>query len=139
LPVHAAKARTATKQTATRRGTTLDRRRRRDCLRRGCHPQDVTVTLCVLLWARAGREEALVAYEDAVLALVADHSGQVLQRTRNTTTSDEEPYEVHLLEFASEDALEAYMGDQRRAALAAERDAAIARTQVLRVSLLDPP
>jgi len=95
------------------------------------------VTLCVLLWARAGREAALVAYEDAVLPLVADHSGRVVQRTRNTGTSTDEPYEIHLLEFASEDALEAYMGDERRAALAAERDAAIARTQVVRVSLLD--
>jgi hypothetical protein len=30
------------------------------------------VTLCVLLWARAGEERALVAYEDAVLELVAE-------------------------------------------------------------------
>jgi uncharacterized protein (DUF1330 family) len=99
----------------------------------------VTVTLCVLLWARQGQEQRLVAYEDAVLALVSDHAGSVLQRTRNLAVSDDEPYEVHLLEFASEDALEAYMLDDRRTALAAERDAAIERTQVLRVSLQDPP
>ena len=34
------------------------------------------VTLCVLLWARAGRDSDLGRYEDQVLALLADHDGR---------------------------------------------------------------
>jgi hypothetical protein len=44
---------------------------------------------------------------------------------------------MHVLEFASEVALDAYMHDERRLALAAERDRAIARTQVIRTSRPD--
>jgi len=39
-------------------------------------------------------------------------------------------------EFPSEPALQAYLDDDRRTALATERDHAIARTEVLRVELL---
>jgi hypothetical protein len=45
------------------------------------------------------------------------------------------PAEVQLLRFASDDALDGYMRDPRRTALAGQRDAAIARTDVLRVQL----
>jgi uncharacterized protein (DUF1330 family) len=96
------------------------------------------VTLCVLLWAHEGRDADLRRYEDEVLALLADHSGQVIQRAQTTggQGSDDQPAEVQILQFASDDALDRYMHDPRRAALAQERDAAIARTDVLRVNLL---
>ena len=34
-------------------------------------------TLCVLLWARPGADDALTAYEDRVLALVSEHGGRI--------------------------------------------------------------
>ena len=40
----------------------------------------MSLTLCVLLWARPGADDALVAYEDQALALVPGHGGRVLQR-----------------------------------------------------------
>jgi uncharacterized protein (DUF1330 family) len=92
--------------------------------------------LCVLLWARDGQEVALAAYEDQVLQLVPAHGGRVVSRVRAVDGSDgsvDDPYEVHVIEFPSDDALDAYMLDPRRTALAEERDAAIARTQLLRV------
>ena len=95
----------------------------------------VAVTLCVLLWARAGHEADLGRYEDQVLALLAEHSGRVVQRVR-TEGGDGEPAEVQILQFASDAALEGYMNDPRRTALADQRDAAIARTDVLRATLL---
>ena len=95
------------------------------------------VTLCVLLWAHEGREAAVGDYEDRVLTLLADHGGQVIQRARTTGgDGDGEPAEVQILRFPSRAALEGFMGDSRRTALAAERDAAIARTEVLPVTLL---
>jgi uncharacterized protein (DUF1330 family) len=84
---------------------------------------ETPVSLCVLLWARPGAEEALGAYEDSVLALLPDHGARVVERGS--------PTEVQLLEFPSAAAVDAYMKDPRRTALAADRDAAITRTEVL--------
>jgi uncharacterized protein (DUF1330 family) len=93
------------------------------------------LTLCVLLWAHPGAEQALTAYEDQVLALVPDHGGKVLWRARSKGT-DGQPLETHLLEFPSPQALDAYMADGRRQALAGDRDRAIARTEVMEVDLI---
>jgi hypothetical protein len=95
----------------------------------------MTVTLCVLLWPREGRVAELVSYEDRVLQLLPDHGGRVLQRAR-TAGEPGQPLEVHLIQFPSEDALAGYMTDGRRAALSGEREAAIERTEVLRVELV---
>ena len=91
------------------------------------------VNLCVLLWATDGGHIDLVAYEDAVLALLPEHGARVLQRVRTHDAPTDQPYEVHLLEFPSEQALDAYLGDPRRLAFASQRDRAIARTEILRV------
>jgi uncharacterized protein (DUF1330 family) len=98
------------------------------------------VSLCVLLWANPGQGPALTAYEDKVLGLLADHGGRVLQRGSviadgaGDGARSAQPAEVQFLEFPAEAALAAYMNDTRRLALAAERDAAIARTDVLRLA-----
>jgi uncharacterized protein (DUF1330 family) len=95
------------------------------------------VTLCVLLWAHEGRDDAARDYEDRVLTLLPDHGGRVIQRARATGgNGGGEPAEVQILRFPSQAALDGFMGDSRRTALAAERDAAISRTEVLRVRLL---
>ena len=96
------------------------------------------LNLCVLLWAHQGRETDLSAYEDQVLGLLAEHDGHVIQRARTVAGKgdDSVPTEVQFLRFASEAALDGYMHDDRRAALAGQRDAAIAMTEVLRVTLL---
>jgi uncharacterized protein (DUF1330 family) len=96
-------------------------------------PDSTTVTLCVLLWPHPGQETALTAYEDRVLELAAEHDGRVLQRGQVRGGDDGAPTEVQFLEFGSESGLDAYMTDPRRAAMAAERDAAIARTDVHRI------
>ena len=44
----------------------------------------MSLTLCVLLWARSGATIALAAYEDQMLGLVPEHGGQVLQRARGS-------------------------------------------------------
>jgi uncharacterized protein (DUF1330 family) len=94
-------------------------------------------TLCVLLWARPGAEEALVAYEDRVLDLVPEHGGTVLQRARSDG-AEGRPLEVQLLQFPSSAALNDYLADDRRLALSNDRDRAIARTDVINVELIQP-
>ena len=93
------------------------------------------LTLCVLLWARPGAEDGLIGYEDRVLDLVAGHGGRILQRARGSG-ADGQPLEIQLLEFPAAAALEAYMRDDRRTSLAAERDRVIARTEVIQVRLV---
>ena len=93
----------------------------------------MTVTLCVSLWAAPGNERLLVEYEDQVLALLPGHNGRVLQRVRTVDGDTDDPFEVHVLEFADQASFDAYMTDPRRVALADLRDRAIAQTQVLRV------
>jgi uncharacterized protein (DUF1330 family) len=95
----------------------------------------MSLHLCVLLWPNAGAEAALVDYENRVLGLLASHGARVLQRAR-TDGKDGAPLEIHILEFPSQSALDDYMNDERRTALAGERDAAIARTEVLRVEMV---
>ncbi|MFF0816406.1 hypothetical protein ACFYVR_14835 [Rhodococcus sp. NPDC003318] len=96
----------------------------------------MSISLCVLLWARPGEEQGLVAYEDRVLELVGEHGGRVLQRAR-TDGSGGAPLEIQVFTFASQDALDAYMNDERRVALADERDRVVARTELMRVTLSD--
>jgi uncharacterized protein (DUF1330 family) len=95
----------------------------------------MSVTLCVLLWARPGKTQALIDYEDRVLKILADHGGHVLQRARTRPGSVDEPVEIQLLSFSSESAFETFMNDPRRRCMAPDRDAAIARTDLYRVEL----
>jgi len=95
--------------------------------------KDAAVELCVLLWARPGHDDELVAYEDRVLALVPAHGGRVLQRARSSGEAGH-PLEVQFYSFPSEAAMQAYLADDRRVALAAERDRVVARTELIRVS-----
>lgn len=95
----------------------------------------MTINLCVLLWAHPGAEAALAAYEDKVLALFDDHGCTLLQRARTDGTGGA-PTEIQMIAIPSQAALDAYMADPRRTALADERDAAIARTDIHRVELV---
>lgn len=42
----------------------------------------MSLTLCVLLWARPGAEDGLITWEDRVLGTASGHGGQVLRRLR---------------------------------------------------------
>ncbi|MFC9515500.1 hypothetical protein ACFTSD_07220 [Nocardiaceae bacterium NPDC056970] len=93
----------------------------------------MAVSLCCLLWARPGQNDALIAYEDKVLALIPEHRGRVLQRVR-TDGSRDQPLEIQMFEFESQEALDGYLGDERRLALADERDRVVARTELMHVT-----
>jgi hypothetical protein len=95
----------------------------------------MSLTLCVLLWAHAGNEDGLISYENRVLELAPAHGARLLQRAR-TDGCGGAPLEIQFLEFPSEGALDDYLQDKRRKALADDRDRAIARTEVMRVGLV---
>ncbi|UYM06364.1 hypothetical protein [Solicola gregarius] len=91
--------------------------------------EDDEVQLCCLLWANDREAVGLTEYEDRVLALVPEHGGQVVQRALSDGR-DGQPHEVQLFRFASQQMLDSYLADPRRASLAAERDRVIKRTEV---------
>jgi uncharacterized protein (DUF1330 family) len=90
------------------------------------------LTLVAMLWPHPGQEQALIDYEDTVLALIPVHGGRVVERVRNVAQSDG-PFEVQIIELPSEDALMNYMSDPVRVALADTHLKAIERTEVVRV------
>ena len=98
---------------------------------------DEPVALCVLLWAHPGRVAELVAYEDEVLQLLVRHGAALLSRVRGVEPSGEAPTEVHVIRFAARAGFDAYMADPARLAMAERRDAAIARTEVHRVTVVN--
>ncbi|WP_460573119.1 DUF1330 domain-containing protein [Humibacter soli] len=100
----------------------------------------MSVVLCVTLWPNPGQEEALVSYEDSVLALLPEHGARVVARVRAETFAGDEPghghpFETQIIELPDEAALDAYLADPRRAAASDVRDRAIARTEIQRVAL----
>jgi hypothetical protein len=97
-----------------------------------CHPSTMELTFYCFLWARPGMEQALIAYEDAVLTLVDEHDGRVVHRAR-TDGADGRPLEIQLFEWASQEAMDSYMSDPRRTARSADREEAIARTEFVPV------
>lgn len=93
----------------------------------------MSLTLCVQLWPVPGNGDAMTAYEDEVLALLGDHGGTLRQRVRSTEDGDG-PLEIQIIEFPDQAALDSYMADPRRTALAPRRDQSVARTDILRVT-----
>ena len=94
-----------------------------------------TLTLCVQLWPSAGHESELISFEDQVLALIPRHGGSVLQRVRRAHDGDE-AFETHVISFPDESALNAYMDDPARLALAPLREIAIARMTITPVVVI---
>lgn len=82
--------------------------------------------------ARQG--QALHEYEDRVLPLLDDHRGELVARERVEPGVDGDPVEVQIIEFADDAALSSYMSDARRQRLDGDRQRAIERTQILRLT-----
>lgn len=93
------------------------------------------IRVCVLLWEHPGRAHDLAAFEDEVLALLSEHGGRLVSRHVVIERDDGDPLEVRVIEMPDEEALAGYVHDPVRVRLARthDRDAIIARTQLLRV------
>jgi aminoglycoside 6'-N-acetyltransferase len=98
----------------------------------------VAVTLCVLLWVVPGREEQLIDYEDRVLARLEAYGARLLHRVRRAEASGS-PYEVQVIELPDEAAYSGFMADPERLALAAMREGAVDRTEIIPVEVVPTP
>jgi hypothetical protein len=93
----------------------------------------VALTFGVLLWAHPGLADDLAAYEDAVLALLAEHGGRVEIRVRSD--QPDAPTETQVITFADDEGYAGYLADPRRTDRAAERDRVVACSQLFRGEL----
>ncbi|TFI42200.1 hypothetical protein E4P29_16745 [Rhodococcus sp. 1R11] len=91
--------------------------------------------LCVLLWASPGQEDALTRYEDTVLDLIPKYGGEVVSRVRRVDSGDG-PLEVQVIHLPDDSALEAYLEDPERLALADVHWRAVARTEIIYVDTI---
>jgi hypothetical protein len=98
----------------------------------------MSLTLCVLIWARPGAAEGLAAYEERVLRLAGEHGCEVLQRA-SASGAGGQPTEIQFLRFPSAQVFDGFMADPRRLLLAGERDEVVATTEVIEVELIERP
>ncbi|MDJ0335365.1 hypothetical protein QMG83_09035 [Salinibacterium sp. G-O1] len=88
------------------------------------------ISCCVQFWAHPGMETDLSTYLDRVVDLEIEHGGNI--RYRGVTSgTDDQPLEIHILEFPTADMLNNFMGDDRRTAMAPERERVIARMEIM--------
>lgn len=93
------------------------------------------ITLVVRLWIYEGRTAEFEAFERAAARIMNRYGGAVERVVRLTPpdvpgSTDDPPFEVHLVRFPGRAAFEAYRADADLAALAPARAAAIRRTEV---------
>lgn len=95
-------------------------------------------TIAFVGYTTADRAARASEYEDAVLPLLADHGARVLYRGRRVAGQDAElPLEIHLLWFPNRAAFDAYLADERRAALLERFGEVFTVKQVVEVERLE--
>jgi antibiotic biosynthesis monooxygenase (ABM) superfamily enzyme len=91
--------------------------------------------ILVRLWIREGLETEFEAYERKVSRIMARHGGVIERAIRmvraSDDRSDDEPFEVHVLRFPSQDLYDAYRDDAERHSLSDERARIITNTDIL--------
>ena len=98
---------------------------------------DEPFTIAFVGYTTAALADAAAAYEDAVLPLQADHGGRVIYRARRAAEQDESlPFEVQVMWFPNEAALDGYLDDPRRVALVQRFGEVFTSKQVVEVEML---
>ena len=85
------------------------------------------------LWIREGDVVAFQAYECKTACIMKRYGG-VIERTvrpSNLDSASDQPFEVHLIRFPSDEMFERYRTDAELKALSPEREAVIKKTLVL--------
>ncbi|WP_114284777.1 DUF1330 domain-containing protein [Candidatus Halocynthiibacter alkanivorans] len=94
-------------------------------------PPRLPYRLEVHLWVKPGKIAEFQAFEAQAFEIMQQHGAQPPQVRNPTPSGPDTPSEIHLLEFPSEAAFDAYRDDPRLHALAALRDSCIARTRIM--------
>ena len=94
------------------------------------------IFITALIYIYEGSEEAFQEYESLVLPLLAAFKGQLHHRIRCPREADksieDQPYEIHVLSFESEQDFQNYLGDKRRLSLEPLKKKTIKSTSLYR-------
>ena len=88
------------------------------------------ITVTVHLWVRTGKRGEFDAFEKQAFTIMRDHGAGVIEIRPGNPTQRDEPDEIHVLRFPSQQAFDCYRADPRLTALAAIRDQCIADTRI---------
>lgn len=84
------------------------------------------------LWIHEGAESAFEVFEKKAARTMKKYEGQIERTIRAASgPSPDQPFEVHIIRFPSQEMFEAYRADQELKALLPERNLAISRTEIL--------
>ena len=91
------------------------------------------LVLLASLWLKDGDVAGFEAFERRAAAVMARHGGRIERAIRvdRATVPADAPFEIHVVSFPDRAAFDAYRADPATQALAAQREAVIARTVVL--------
>ena len=89
------------------------------------------LVLVVSLWLKDGDIDGFEAFEHAAADILATHGGRIDAAIRATPDASG-PFEVHVVNFPTVTAYEAYRADPRVAEIGALRETVISRTEVWR-------
>jgi len=92
---------------------------------------ETRLTLIVMLFIHAGRESDFEEFESSAAEIMRRHGGAIERRIRCASQPDSgEPYEVHIVTFPDQQALDRYRKDPDLEQLAELRAKAIHHTVV---------
>jgi hypothetical protein len=99
-----------------------------------------SLLLLVQLFIHPGRATEFRRFETEAARIMGRHGGRIERVIRPTGPPRDAalPHEIHLVSFASPAGLEAYRADPELRALAALRESAIARTEVIMGADVEP-
>jgi uncharacterized protein (DUF1330 family) len=92
------------------------------------------ICLVVSLWLKGDDVGGFEAFERAAAGIMAKHGGRIEHVVRRSEPGDG-PFEVHVVTFPSEAALDAYRADPSFKELGSTRERVISRTEIWRGEL----
>ena len=99
-------------------------------------PDRDPILVVQLVWVHRGQEAAFDAYEAVAIPLLPEYGGTLLARMKPTAEQCREagvdgPSEVHVMRFASREAMARFSADPRRVALLPNKEAAVRSSLLL--------
>jgi uncharacterized protein (DUF1330 family) len=90
-----------------------------------------------LIYIQEGKEDVFHQFESIAIPIILRYNGQLLLRVRPTEntiveSNIEQPYEIHLVAFASHNDFENYMLDEERARFLDLKEQSIKSTLVIK-------
>ena len=88
------------------------------------------IQIVALLYAGDGGKAAMKAYEAEVMPILAEYGGKLVSASHPANPMPDDPDEIHIVQFASRDDLDAFRADPRHADLKDRRVAALRDTRL---------